>query len=97
VRRPREVRELSRRDFIKTVGIGIGALPTVGFVIGTLTGCGSSPQPQPPTPVIQTVRWPIHSLAAAASTTIAWMQEFFNTTSNPVGYGFGQVLRPERS
>lgn len=61
MRRPREVRELSRRDFIKTVGIGISALPTVGFGIGALTSCGSSPQPQPPAPVIQTVRWPIAS------------------------------------
>jgi len=53
-----DVRGFSRRDFIKTVGIGIGALPTVGFGIGALTSCGGSP-PNPPVPVTQIVRWPI--------------------------------------
>jgi metallophosphoesterase (TIGR03768 family) len=46
---------LSRRDFVKTIGAGIGALKTIGVGIGALelTGCGSSPA-QP-----QIVRWPI--------------------------------------
>ena len=63
--RRRDVREFSRRDFIKTVGIGIGALPAVSLGIGALqlTGCGGSsatpPQPPPVTPPI--VRWPIAS------------------------------------
>lgn len=56
--RPRDVRGVSRRDFIKTVGIGIGALPTVGLGIGALqlTGCGGAPL-SPPSP--QIVSWPI--------------------------------------
>ena len=52
---------LTRRDFVKTIGIGIGSLPTIGLGLGTLglTGCGSSPTPQPvPTPVVS---WPIAS------------------------------------
>jgi metallophosphoesterase (TIGR03768 family) len=54
---------LSRRDFIKTVGVGIGALQTAALGIGTfeLTGCGGSPTPTPPAPVTQIVRWPIAS------------------------------------
>ncbi|MFZ0314902.1 MAG: TIGR03768 family metallophosphoesterase [Candidatus Korobacteraceae bacterium] len=32
-----------------------------------------------------------HSLATSTSTTLAWMQEFFHTTSNPVGHGFTQA------
>lgn len=57
--RPRNIRELTRRDFIKTLGIGIGALPTGAIGIGALTGCGdSSPAPPPPA---QIVRWPISS------------------------------------
>ena len=49
---------LSRRDFIKTVGIGIGAAQSVGLGAGLLqlTGCGSSSAPAP-----QIVRWPIAS------------------------------------
>ena len=31
-----------------------------------------------------------HSLAAPDSTTVNWMQEFFNTTSSPAGHGFTQ-------
>jgi hypothetical protein len=49
---------LSRRDFIKTVGIGIGAAQTVALGLGTLelTGCGGSPSnPVSPLPV----SWPI--------------------------------------
>lgn len=59
----RDVRDLSRRNFIKTVGMGVGALPIVGLGIGTLplTGCGSS-SVAPPQPVTQVVRWPIASL-----------------------------------
>lgn len=59
--KPRAVGGCSRRDFIKTVGLGIGALPTVSFVgLGTLTGCGGN-SPAPPAPVTQIVRWPIAS------------------------------------
>jgi len=59
--RPRAVRGFSRRDFIKTVGIGIGSLPAVGFGLGALTGCGgNSPAPTPPAPT-QIVSWPIAS------------------------------------
>jgi metallophosphoesterase (TIGR03768 family) len=49
-------RELSRRDFIKTVSAGLGALPLVGAGIGTLqlTGCGDQPGPD-------TMFWPIAS------------------------------------
>jgi len=63
VPRPREVRAFSRRDFLRTVGIGIGALPTVGLGFGTLqlTGCGGSAGPTPP--ITRIVRWPISSQA----------------------------------
>lgn len=52
---------LNRRDFIKAVGVGIGAVQTAALGIGTLelTGCGGSPAPTPPVPVPQIVRWPI--------------------------------------
>ncbi len=53
-------RGLSRRDFVKTIGIGIGALQTAGVGLGILelTGCGSSATPpQPPAP--QIAAWPI--------------------------------------
>ena len=48
---------LSRRDFVKTVGIGIGALQTaaVGAGVLELTGCGGPVDP--PTPKV--VSWPI--------------------------------------
>ncbi len=58
---PRDIREFNRREFIKTISIGLGVLPTVGLGLGTLemTGCGASvPPPQPP-PLPQTVHWPI--------------------------------------
>ena len=51
---------MSRRDFVKTIGVGIGALQTAGVGLGVLqlTGCGSSAAPpQPPAP--QIVNWPI--------------------------------------
>jgi hypothetical protein len=50
--------DMSRRDFVKTVGIGIGALQTVAAGAGLLqlTACGGSPV-EPPTP--QIVSWPI--------------------------------------
>ena len=46
---------LSRRDFIKTVGVGVGALQTIGAGIGVLelAGCGGTPAAP------QVVRWPI--------------------------------------
>jgi metallophosphoesterase (TIGR03768 family) len=46
---------LTRRDFVKTVGIGIGAMQTAALGTGVfeLTGCGSSPATPP------VVRWPI--------------------------------------
>src|SRR6476660_362529 len=55
---PRALREFNRRDFIRTLSIGLGVLPTVVVGIGTmeLTGCGGVAQPQP---LPQTVRWPI--------------------------------------
>ncbi len=53
--------EISRRDFVKTIGIGIGALQTAGVGLGMLelSGCGSNttPPPQPAPP--QIVSWPI--------------------------------------
>ena len=57
----RHLREFSRRDFIKTVSLGMGALRTVGAGIGTLqlTGCGGSATPPQPRPDPPTVRWPI--------------------------------------
>jgi len=56
----RRFRKFSRRDFIKTVSLGLGVFPVVGVGIGTLqlTGCGSSVPPQPQ-PGPQTVHWPI--------------------------------------
>ncbi len=49
---------LTRRDFVKTVGIGIGALQgaAAGAGILGLSSCGSNPV-DPPAP--QVVRWPI--------------------------------------
>jgi metallophosphoesterase (TIGR03768 family) len=51
--------EMSRRDFVKTVGVGIGALQTAGVGLGMLelTGCGSSAAPPQPPPRIAS--WPI--------------------------------------
>jgi metallophosphoesterase (TIGR03768 family) len=56
----RDIREFSRREFMKTVSIGLSMLPTVGLGIGTLelTSCGGSVTPHPPV-LPQTVRWPI--------------------------------------
>ena len=55
---PDRQHSISRRDFIKTVSIGVGALQTtaVGAGVLELTGCGGSPV-NPPTP--QVVSWPI--------------------------------------
>src|SRR4051812_34883947 len=52
---PRDFREFSRREFIKTVSLGLGALPAVGLGVGTLslTGCGV------PVPPPRVVNWPI--------------------------------------
>ena len=60
---PRDIREFNRREFIKTISIGLSALPAVGLGIGTLqlTGCGGSVTPPQPPPLPQTVRWPIAS------------------------------------
>jgi metallophosphoesterase (TIGR03768 family) len=58
----RDLREFSRRQFIKTVSLGVGALPTFGLGLGTLqlTGCGGhSVTPPQPQPEVHTVRWPI--------------------------------------
>jgi metallophosphoesterase (TIGR03768 family) len=41
----------------------------------------------PPKVVADTKR---HSLATTESTTVNWMQEFFNTGTNPVGHGFSR-------
>ena len=51
--------EMSRRDFVKTIGVGIGALQTAGVGLGMLelTGCGSSATPPQPPPKIAS--WPI--------------------------------------
>lgn len=52
---------MSRRDFVKTMGWGLGALQTAGMGVGILqlTGCGGgSPGPQP-VPAPQIVSWPI--------------------------------------
>ncbi len=57
-----DIRGFTRRDFIKTVGLGVGALPTIGLGIGTLqlTGCGGSSLPGPqPVPTPQIVSWPL--------------------------------------
>jgi metallophosphoesterase (TIGR03768 family) len=53
---------MSRRDFVKTMGWGLGALQTAGMGAGILqlTGCGgSSVTPPQPVPVPQIVSWPI--------------------------------------
>jgi metallophosphoesterase (TIGR03768 family) len=55
----RNFRGFSRRDFIKTVSVGLGGLPLLGLGTLNLSSCAgstSSLQPQP-----QTVRWPIAS------------------------------------
>lgn len=57
--RPRDIREFTRRDFLKTLGIGIGALPAMGLGLCGLSGCGDSPPA--PAPPAQIVRWPIAS------------------------------------
>jgi metallophosphoesterase (TIGR03768 family) len=58
VAHPANKLNITRRDFVKTVSIGIGALQ--GAVVGTgmlgLSGCGGNPV-DPPAP--QIVRWPI--------------------------------------
>ena len=56
--RGRGIRRFTRRDFIKTLGMGMSALPVAGFGLGALTGCGGGPPA--PTPV-EAVRWPISS------------------------------------
>jgi metallophosphoesterase (TIGR03768 family) len=42
---------------------------------------------RPPTVVADADR---HTLSAPDSTTVSWMQEFFDTTSQPAGHGFSQ-------
>ena len=51
--------ELTRRDFVKTLGIGLGAIEGIAIGAGTLSlaGCGTPKTPDPP-PV---VNWPIAS------------------------------------
>jgi metallophosphoesterase (TIGR03768 family) len=58
---PRDIRAFNRREFIKTISIGLGALPTLGAGLGALqlTGCGGSVTPPQPQPLPRTVRWPI--------------------------------------
>ena len=58
---PHDGREFSRRDFIKTVGIGISAFPAVGLAVGTLqlTNCGGTSVTPPPHPQTRAVQWPI--------------------------------------
>lgn len=55
---PRKHHAFTRRDFVKTVSVGLGALRTavVGTGVLELTGCGASPV-DPPVP--QPVSWPI--------------------------------------
>ncbi len=65
------------------MGVVDGANP-YGFVIG------SGPQgafSTPPTVVADPAR---RSLATSTSSTLNWMREFFETTSNPPGHGFKQ-------
>ena len=54
---PRKQLALTRRDFVKTVGIGMGALQGLGVGAGVLelASCGSPADPPAP----QIVSWPI--------------------------------------
>lgn len=81
-----------------------GAQPTAalmagtGFYMGAVDGStpygdiiGAGAQAlfaAPPTVVADPDR---RSLATSSSTSLNWMQEFFNTTSSPVGHGFTQA------
>jgi metallophosphoesterase (TIGR03768 family) len=56
------VQGLTRRDFIKSVGVGLGALQTAGAGLAMLqlTGCGGDPIAPPiPPRAPRVVRWPI--------------------------------------
>jgi metallophosphoesterase (TIGR03768 family) len=66
------------------MGVVFGATP-----YGEIIGAG--PQEYYPTPPTVTPDPDRHSLASSTSTTLNWMSEFFNTTSNPVGHGFSQA------
>lgn len=68
-----------------------------GFYMGAVDGStvygdviGAGPQENfavPPTVVADEDR---HSLSTSESSSLNWMSEFFDTTSNPVGHGFTQ-------
>ena len=73
------------------------AVDDTGYYMGVVNGLmpygdiyGAGPEgnfPNPPAIAADANR---HTMASDSSTTQAWMQEFFNTTSNPVGHGFTQ-------
>ena len=86
------------------IDMGIGtnhvlALSETGYYMGVVNGLtpygdiyGAGPEanflPAPPTVVADPNRY---SLTTGTSTTLNWMTEYFNTTSNPVGHGFTQT------
>jgi metallophosphoesterase (TIGR03768 family) len=73
------------------------ALAQTGYYMGVVDGStlygdviGAGPEAYfstPPTVVADPDR---RSLSTSSSTSLNWMQEFFNTTSTPVGHGFSQ-------
>lgn len=72
-----------------------GSVDQTGFYMGVVDGStyygdiiGAGPQEYFPTPPTVAADPDRHSLSTNTSTSLNWMSEFFNTTSNPVGHGF---------
>jgi len=68
-----------------------------GFYMGVVNGLtrygeiyGAGPEGEFQSPPAVAADASRHTLSSDQSTTQAWMQEFFNTTSKPVGHGFSQ-------
>ncbi len=83
------------------MGIGtnhVQAEGQTGYYMGVVNGLtpygdiyGAGPEanfPTPPTVIADPNRY---SLSTSTSTSLNWMTEYFNTTSNPAGHGFTQT------
>ena len=85
------------------IDMGIGtnhvlAESQTGYYMGVVNGLtpygdiyGAGPEANFPTPPTVAADPNRYSLTTGTSTTLNWMTEYFNTTSNPVGHGFTQT------
>lgn len=75
-------------DFVNKTEAYMGVVDG-STVYGDIIGAGPQESfPVPPTVVADENR---RALSTDESSSLNWMSEFFNTTSNPVGHGFSQV------